>query len=231
MKLKKALAVILTATMVMSSALMVCASGGSSGAPSTSSSSTTPSSKSSSSSDSSSSDSSSSSSPSVDAAVVKSADAPVSVAGVSMKTSVAGAYAAKSVQGIAVVTPLAAVKASLGLTGSQVPAITIYDTDLKKSSAAMASINAAADALGAKVIVSLNINLGAKDKGKWVTLSSGSVALTAGLPKNADITKTYSAILVQPGGVITIFEDQDTNPKTVTFEVKAGIGTYAIVAK
>lgn len=95
----------------------------------------------------------------------------------------------------------------------------------------MASINAAADALGAKVIVSLNINLGAKDKGKWVTLSSGSVALTAGLPKNADITKTYSAILVQPGGVITIFEDQDTNPKTVTFEVKAGIGTYAIVAK
>lgn len=30
---------------------------------------------------------------------------------------------------------------------------------------------------------------------------------------------------------MTILEDQDTNPLTVTFEVMAGIGTYAIVAK
>lgn len=148
-----------------------------------------------------------------------------------MRTSVAGAYAAKSVQGMVVVTPLATVKANLGLTGSQVPAITIYDTDVKKSSKAMACINAAAEALGAKVVTALNIDLGAKEKGKWVKLASGSVALTAGLPKNADTSKTYSAVLVQPGGVITILEDQDTDPKTVTFEVKAGIGTYAIVAK
>ena len=32
-------------------------------------------------------------------------------------------------------------------------------------------------------------------------------------------------------GVITILDDLDTNPKTVTFDVKAGLGTYAIVAK
>lgn len=165
------------------------------------------------------------------AETLRAADAPVTVAGMSVKTSVAGAYAARSVQGIAVVTSLSTVKANLGLTGSQQPAITIYDTDSKKSSKALASINAAADALGAKVVTSLNIDLGAKENGQWVTLSNGSVALTAGLPKDADTTKAYSAILVQPGGIITVFEDQDTNPKTVTFEVKAGIGTYAIAAK
>lgn len=110
---------------------------------------------------------------------------------VSVRTSVAGAYAAKSVQGTAVVTPLATVKASLGLTGAQKPAITIYDTDPKKSPAALASINAAASALGAEVLTSLNIDLGAKENGKWVRLSNGSVALSAGLPKGADPTKIY----------------------------------------
>ena len=213
MKLKKTLAVILTMAMVMSSVLPVCASPTSGSGTSGSG---TPG------------DSSPSNAPSED---VKSTGAIVSVAGLSMRTSVAGAYAAKSVQGIVVVTSLATVKANLGLTGSQVPAITIYDTDPRKSPKALACINAAAEALGAKVVTSLNIDLGAKEKGKWVTLSNGSVALTAGLPKNADTSKTYSAVLVQPGGVITILEDQDKDPKTVTFEVKAGIGTYAIVAK
>lgn len=217
MKIKKFLAATLAATMVMSSAMMVCAydySGSGSGSGSSPENT-----------------SNSSTSYSSEAATVQSANAAITVAGISVKTSVGGAYAAKSVQGTAVVTPLAEVKASLGLTGSQKPAITIYDTDPKKSPAALASINAAADALGAEVLTSLNINLGAKENGKWVTLSNGSIALTAGLPKNADATKTYSAICVQPGGAVTILEDQDTNPLTVTFEVKAGIGTYAIVAK
>ncbi len=117
------------------------------------------------------------------------------------------------------------------MTDTQRPAITIYDTDPKKSPAALESINAAAEALGGEVLTSLNIDLGAKENGKWVTLSDGAVALATGLPKDADKTKTYCAILVQPGGVVTVLEDQDTNPDTVTFEVKAGIGTYAIVAQ
>lgn len=206
MKLKKILAATLAATMVMSSAMTVCASGYYS--------------------------SSSSSAPvSSEPSTIQSSNATVKVAGVAVRTSIGGAYAAKSVQGAAVTTSLDTVKANLGLTGSQKPAITIYDTDPKKSPAALASINAAAEALGGTVLTSLNINLGAKENGKWVTLSNGSVALATGLPKGADTTKTYCAILVQPGGVVTILEDQDTNPNTVTFEVKAGIGTYAIVAK
>lgn len=212
MKIKKFLAATLAATMVMSSAMTVCAKGyydsSSSSAPSSSDSTSTP-------------------TPST----VQSANAVIKVAGVDVRTSIGGVYAAKSVQGAAITTALSSVRANLGLTGSQKPAITIYDTDPKKSPAALASINAAAEALGGTVLTSLNIDLGAKENGKWVTLSNGSVALATGLPKGADTTKTYCAILVQPGGAVTILEDQDTNPKTVTFEVKAGIGTYAIVAR
>lgn len=205
MKLKKILAATLAATMVMSSAVTVSAGYYDS---SDSGSETTP-------------------------ADVVTADTPVTVAGSAVKTTVAGAYAAKSVQGTAVITSLAEVKASLGLKDGQVPAITIYDTDPLKSSKAMDSINAAVDAMGAgaQVLTALNVDLGAKQDGKWVTLTDGSVAMAAGLPAGADLTKTYSVVCVQPGGKITILEDQDTNPATVTFAVQAGIGTYALVAQ
>lgn len=207
MKLKKVLAATLAATMVLSSAMTVCASGYYS------------------------SSSSSESETSVEPEDVQIANAPIVVGGTVIKTTVAGAYAAKSVQGTAVITSLADVKANLGLKDGQVPAITIYDTDPLKSPKAMASINAAADALGAEVLTSLSIDLGAKEKGKWVTLSNGSVAIATGLPKGADLTKTYKAICVQPGGITTILDDKDNDPATITFEVKAGIGAYAIVAQ
>lgn len=222
-KVKRILAAVLAASMVMASAVTVSASGSGISDPGVSSSES-----------SSSSDESSSASVSVTTyaeTMSKKADAPVSVAGVNVVTSVGGVYAAQKVRGVAVTTPAASVKASLGLTGNQKAAIIIYDTDAKKSYRAMESINAAAAAIGGTVVASLNIDLGAKENGKWVTLSSGSVGLVAGLPKGADTSKEYCAICVQPGGVVTVLEDQDTNPATVTFEVQAGLGTYALTAK
>lgn len=206
MKIKKILAATLAATMVMASALTVCAastqSGGESYAPQTQ----------------------------AEKATV-SANATVKVGGVEVKTSVAGVYAAEKVQGCAVKTDLATVKANLGLKVGQNPKIVVYDTDPKKSDKAMASVNAAAEAAGASVVATLNVDLGAVEKGKWVTLTDGSVAMGVGLPKGADTTKTYVVICVQPGGETTILEDLDTDPKTVTFNVKAGLGTYALAAK
>lgn len=232
MKIKKILAATLAATMVMSTAMTVCAAStqtqeGGSGAAEIG----TVESGSGSSGSSSSSSSSSESAKSYAEKAELTANADVKVGGVVVKTSVAGVYAAKSVQGCAVKTDLATVKANLGLKAGQTPKIVIYDTDAKKSDKAMACINAAAEALGGKVVAALNIDLGAVEKGKWIELKDGSVAMAVGLPKDADTTKTYSVICVQPGGVVTILEDLDTNPKTVTFDVKAGLGTYALVAK
>ena len=219
MKLKKVLAATLAATMVMSSAVTVSASGSNISDPGTSSS------------ESSSSDSSSSSEVTYAESMSKAAGASMSIAGTSVKTTVAGVYAAEKVQGVAVTTPIASVKASLGLTGSQTPAIIIYDTDVTKSYLAMECVNAAAGAFGGTVITALNIDLGARENGKWVTLAGGSVGLVSGLPKDADLNKEYCAICVQPGGKVTILEDQDSNPATITFAVQAGLGTYAITAK
>lgn len=169
--------------------------------------------------------------PSGSSVTVVSSNARMTVAGTEIRTTVAGAYEAKTVQGAAITTPTANIMANLGLTSGQTPYIMLFDTDLKKSNLAMNCVNAAAKALNGSVVASLNIDLGAKQNGKFVTLSKGCVDMVVGLPKNADTSKSYSVVCVQPGGVITILEDKDASPETVTFEVKAGLGTYGIVAE
>lgn len=213
MKMKRILAVVLAATMVMASALTVCATTTStSGAGSANSS------------------SSSSESATVAPAEVKAAGAAMKIAGTDVKTTIAGGYAAKKVEGVAVTTPMADVKAKLGLSAGQTPYVVVYDTDAKKSHLAMDCVNAAAESLGADFVAAINVDFGAKENGKFVSLANGSIAMVVGIPK-VDVTKTYYMVCVQPGGVVTILEDQDTNPETVTFAVQAGLGTYAIVAK
>lgn len=210
MKMKKVLTVVLAATMVMASALTASAatkqSSGSkkqeSKPPKT-----------------------------YDSEHTQSENAKVTVGGVEKETSIGGVYAANSVDGTVIQTPKEEIKEALKLSGSQTPVILIYDTDVKKSTNAMVCVNAAVESIGGDLVSTMNIDLGAKEDGKWVTLQDGSVAMSAGLPKDADTTKTYSIVCVQPGGVITILEDQDQDPNTVTFPIQAGLGTYAIVAK
>lgn len=224
MRMKKTIAAVLAATMVMSTGVTAYAAGSGSAAPISAEKKENTSNSSSS--------SNSNSSTSTVVSTAKTSGAEISVAGSKVKTSIAGAYAAQKVQGVAVVNSLSDVRSKLKLSGSQTPYIMIFDTDAKKSSKAMDSINAAVTAMGGgKIVATLNIDLGAKEKGKYVSLSDGSVGMVVGLPKDVDTTKSVSIVCVRPGGKTTILEDTDTNPKTVTFEVQAGLGTYAIVTK
>lgn len=230
---KKFLTVALVATMVMASTLTVAASSGGSGGSSGSSSSGSSSSSAASEAvaEVSTYDGSGEASAPAPSVPVYGANAAITVAGSAVRTTVAGAYDVKVLQGAAVITPLADVIASLGLTGSQTPYIMVFDTDPKKSSLAMNCVNAAAESLGGQVVGSINVTLGAKENGRLVTLTNGSAGMVVGLPKNADQSKTYSVVRVQPGGVITILNDVDSSPATVTFDVSAGIGTYGIIAR
>lgn len=160
-----------------------------------------------------------------------SANGTVRVAGENVRTTVAGSVIVQKLQGVAVVTPLEEVVANLGLTDSQTPHITVIDTDTKKSHLAMDCVNLAADSLEADVVTTINVLLNAREDGKIVDLCDGSASIVVGLPKNADKCKTYSVVCVQPGGVTTILDDQDESDATVTFDVMAGLGTYAVVAK
>ena len=171
------------------------------------------------------------SAPAAPSVPVVSSNAKITVAGSAVTTTVAGAYDVKTVQGAAVITPAADVRANLGLAAGQTPYIMVFDTNPKKSNLAVACVNAAAEALKGTTVATLNVDLAAKQNGRLVTLSKGSVGMVVGLPKNADTSKTYSIVCVQPGGVVTILEDKDASPATVTFEVKAGLGTYGIVAR
>lgn len=235
--LKKGLSVLLMTTMVLSSALTVeAASGGSSGSGGSSSSSSNKEASRTEQEGGSGVESGGGSNVSNSANVfegvsVLSASGNVAVAGSNVRTTVAGAYAVKALRGAAVVTPLADVSASLQLKNGQTPYIMVFDTNEKKSPLAMSCINAAISAQGGTFLTAINVELGAKENGKIISLKNGGAAMVTGLPKGADTSKTYYVVCVQPGGAISILADQDSNPNTVTFEIKAGLGTYGLVEK
>lgn len=155
----------------------------------------------------------------------------VAVGGKYVQNTIQNIVMSKQAQGAVVSTPLDTVKAALGLKLGQNPKLLVYDLDTKKSTAAMTSINAAIDALQGSFVTAFDIDLSAVENDKKVTLTDGSVAMAMGLPKGVDTTKTYVMVCVQPGGVTTVLEDKDSNPATITFEVQAGLGAYALVAK
>lgn len=202
--IKKSLATVLAACLVIGSTMTVCAAPSSSQASASSGS----------------------------AAAVVTTTPSLMINGVKAVSTVKGLYAAKSVQGAVVLTPLAELKAAYGMGADQTPYLIMMDTDTKKSHLAMDSLNAAAVALGATMGPVVNINLGAMTAGKFAPLSAdgADVAFTVGLPKTfVQADANYAVICVRQGGAVSVLYDTDTDPNTVTFNMKGGLGCYAIV--
>lgn len=152
------------------------------------------------------------------------------VAGV--QTTVAGVYLATSVNGSVVTTGTAAISSAYGLTGSEKPYAKFSNLDAKKSPLAKQAIDLAAASQGATVGPMLNVELGKMTAGKYSLLPSDGAAirLSFGIPKNfAQADKTYAVVCVRAGGIVTILQDVDTNPDTVTFDTTGGAGAYAII--
>lgn len=153
------------------------------------------------------------------------------VAGTTYYTNMGGVYAADSLRGIVPTDSMDAVKASIGLTASQRPSISIYDSTTKNINA-MDIVNDKVSELGAELVCCMEIDLCGKENGKTFELTSdGTVSMVAGLPKHADTSKSYSVIHVQPGGDVEVAADADTAELTVSFQAQAGFGTYAIIAQ
>ncbi|MCM1537444.1 MAG: hypothetical protein NC254_03500 [bacterium] len=156
----------------------------------------------------------------------------VTVAGQKIVTTVQGVYAAKTVSGIAVMTPADSIKGAYGLTASQKLYAMVMDTDKTKSYNAMASLNAAAAALSATMGPVLNIDLGFRENGKYTALSAdgAEIMMTVAIPKEfQDASANYAVVVVRTGGVITVLPDLDDNVETVTFSTTGGLGCYALV--
>ncbi|MCM1154982.1 MAG: hypothetical protein NC392_06430 [Roseburia sp.] len=153
-----------------------------------------------------------------------------SVAGVT--TTVKGVYLATSVNGSVITTSLSSIASGYGLTKGETPYARIYNMDVKKSFRAAAVIDQAASAIGATVGPYVNVELGKMSGGKFSLLSSEGATITVsfGIPASfAQAGKTFAVVCVRPGGAVSILEDTDNDPNTVTFDTTGGQGAYAII--
>lgn len=160
------------------------------------------------------------------------AEVPATSAVAGVKTTVAGVYLATSVNGTVVSTATAAIAEGYGLTSADKPYAKFMNMDAKKSYLAKAAMDAAAQAKGAVVGPMLNIELGKMTSGKYSLLPSDGAAirLSLGIPASfAQADATFAIVCVRPGGVVTILEDVDNNPNTVTFDTTGGAGAYAMI--
>lgn len=160
------------------------------------------------------------------------AEIPTSSAVAGVTTTVKGVYLATSVNGTAITTSLANIASGYGLAAGETPYARIYNMDVKKSFLAAAVIDQAAAAKGAVVGPYVNVELGKLSGGKFSLLSSEGAPITVkfGIPKSfAQAGKTFAVVCVRPGGAVSILEDTDSNPDTVTFNTTGGQGAYAII--
>ncbi len=160
------------------------------------------------------------------------AEIPVTNTVAGVKSTVQGVYIATSVNGTAITSGLAGIAGSYGLTAGEVPYARFSNMDVNKSSLAKAVIDNAAAAVGATVGPCINIEIGKKAGGQFSLLSQEGekISVKVGIPKSfAQGGKTYAVICVRPGGAVSVLQDTDTDPNTITFDTTGGQGAYAIV--
>lgn len=153
-----------------------------------------------------------------------------SVAGV--KSTVSGVYLATNVNGVAVTTAMASIGDSYGLAKNEKAYVRVYNFDSKRSTAAKAVIDSAAASMGAEVGPVINFEFGKMADGKFSLLPSdgASFNVKVGIPKSfAKEGKTYAIVCVRPGGAVSIIQDVDNDPNTVTFPTTAGQAAYALI--
>ena len=150
-----------------------------------------------------------------------------------MESAVGGVYTAKSVNGVAVTSPVANVAAAAGLNETDVANGTnvrfyVCDSRNKEAKTALKDV---ADASGRRIIAYIDADLYTITKDGVVSnirMATSPVTMVFGLPGSLiDQGHTYSVICLAPDGTAVVFDDVDTNNATVTINANV-FGTYAI---
>ena len=154
----------------------------------------------------------------------------VVIGGNVVKSEAGGMYFAKSVGGVAI-NSKTEINEALGTTSGEVAYVTTWDVTEKTAPAAMASVNAAAEAIGATVGPTVQINVGTKSaSGVDYSNTDGKVTTTIGIPNNFYVEgATYAVVHVLPGGATEVLANQSTNPKSIVVDISTGEGVYSIV--
>ncbi len=147
-----------------------------------------------------------------------------------IRSEVGGVFVLKKGVGVAVTMPAATIAANYGLGAGERPFVKALDIDTKKSNLAYQCMTDTARALGATVVGAINLELGKMSGGVYSLLPAGvEIPVTFSVPAAAQ-GRTVAVIRVQEGGVVTVLQDTDTNPATVSFNTTGGAGAYAIIA-
>mgnify|MGYP000825956534 CR=1 FL=1 len=150
------------------------------------------------------------------------------VAGV--RSQVGGVYVLKKGIGVAVNLPAATIALNYGLGAGERAFVKAFDMDVKKSNLAYQCMVDTAAAYGASIVGTINLELGKMSGGVYSLLPAGAeIPVSFSVPVAAQ-GRTVAVIRVQEGGVVTVLQDTDTNPATVTFNTTGGAGAYAIIA-
>ena len=156
----------------------------------------------------------------------------VQVGGSVVRSTLPGAYTAKSVRGTAVRTPLVQAESDLGLSEGEKLNVTTWDVTVKNSPLAAASLESAAESVGGKAGPMFQVNIDKLVDGKPQTMSllNGSVTMTVGVPAGVNTDGgTLAVAHVIAGGAYEVQRDQDNDPNTATFNASAGESAYALV--
>ena len=142
---------------------------------------------------------------------VAEATAPTNKTVAGVKSDVSGYYMAKKVDGVAF-KPTTADTTSF---------VKVMDTDVKKSTAAVAVAQSAAEALGGTVGPCINVYYGKMVGGKYTASSDGSAgAISIGIPASFRTEGAkYSIVAVYAGGASKVFENVSTNSNVITANV------------
>lgn len=156
----------------------------------------------------------------------------VTIGGVAVKSTVGGVFIAPNVNGVAVTTPLADINAAFGITAGQVAKIMVLEANAANSPLAYAVAQNAAAGLNGSVVAMLNVEFGVKENGRYTDLAdNGAKAnMAVGLPTGANTNAQYKVLCIKAGGAVTVMNDLDTDPTTVTFDFVGGKAAYALVA-
>ena len=145
-------------------------------------------------------------------------------------SQVGGVYILRRGIGVAITTPASTIAANYGLAAGERAFIKAMDMDVRKSNLAYQCMTNTAAAYGATIVGTINLELGKMSGGRYSLLEAGAeVPVTFSVPRAAQ-GQRIGVIRVQEGGVVTVFEDMDTNPATVSFNITGGAGAYAIIA-
>lgn len=151
------------------------------------------------------------------------------VAGI--KSTVAGSYNVKSLGGVAVVTPVAALKTAAGIAANETPRIAAYDVTAKKNPASSAMLDAIAASQNAAVISKVELDFSKISAGKIVALNNGvAIEMRLALPKSAVVPGAkYAVAYVAPGGAFAVLPAVVDANGTLAFFAKGGQGAYAVI--